>query len=360
MATWLAAYRFGMPLEVNGLASFQWHAHEMIFGFALAVVAGFLLTATQNWTGVETLNGKNLAGLFSIWLAARLFLLSGTTLLPHAAIADISFMLILTVAIAQPVYQVRQIRQIPILLILCLLTAATIAFYLAAISGDQQKVSASLYAGLYLVLGLILFMGRRVIPFFTQRGVGYEVEIDTPRWNDLATWLLFPAFLVAEVYFHGSKAGAFIAASLFILNALRLYNWYTRGIWRKPLLWSLHLAYLMIIAGFALRALQAVISLSPFIAIHAFAVGGIGLVTISMMPRVSLGHTGRSIHDAPAIAYFFIGAMALAAVFRVFAPWLDPSRYALWIFLSGLLWIVAFFLFAVSIGPMLLRKRADA
>jgi uncharacterized protein involved in response to NO len=172
--------------------------------------------------------------------------------------------------------------------------------------------------------------------------------------------MLFPAFIVAEVFFRQSPAGAVIAAALFVLNSIRISGWYTPGIWQKPLLWSLYLSYLIITVGFGLHALQLFTAISPLIPVHAFAVGGVGLVTISMMPRVSLGHTGRSVHEAPATAVVFISMLALSAVIRVFLCWLDPSRYTLWITLSGLLWILAFSLFAVSIGPMLLRQRIDA
>ncbi|NNJ64626.1 MAG: NnrS family protein [Xanthomonadales bacterium] len=360
MAVWLAVYGFGWPLEISGVSRHQWHAHEMIYGYSMAVVAGFLLTAARNWTGLETLQGRGLAGLFVLWLLPRLLLLQGARWLPSAAIADLAFMLILTAAIARPVLQVRQYRQLPVLLILLLLTFSSGRFYLAALSGEAAQVSASLYAGLYLVLALILFMGRRVIPFFTERGVDYPVELGNARWNDGLSWLLFPAFLVAEVFFPHRPAGAVLAGLLFLLNGLRLAGWYTPGIWRKPLLWSLYLAYLLITLGFGLRALQPLAGLPLLMPVHAFALGGIGLVTISMMPRVSLGHTGRSVHEPPAGVPVFIGIMALAAASRVLLSWLDPSRYLLWVTLSGLLWILAFGLFALSIGPMLLRQRIDA
>ncbi len=359
MAGWLAIYGSGWPLEINGFNRVQWHAHEMIYGYTLAVVAGFLLTAARNWTGLETLHGRALAGLFLLWLLPRLLLLEGARWLPSAIIADLAFLLILTAAVTKPVLQVRQFRQLPVLLILVLLTFSSGRFYVAVLSGEQASVSASLYAGLYLVLALILFMGRRVIPFFTERGVGYAVELRNARWNDRLSMVLLPAFLATEVFLPHRPEGAFIAAGLFVLNALRLAGWYTPGVWSRPLLWSLYLAYLLITLGFALRALQP-LGLPPTMAVHAFAVGGIGLITIAMMPRISLGHTGRSVQEPPGAARVFIIVMALAAVCRVLLTWLDPSRYGFWIQVSGLMWILAFGLFALSIGPMLLRQRIDA
>lgn len=360
MVLWLGVLHQEWNLDISGLTIFQWHAHEMIYGYALAVVAGFLLTATQNWTGRETLNGKDLAGLFALWVMARVFMAMGPNWLLHAAIADIFFVSTLTMAISGPVFEVRQWRQLPVLGALVFLTAGGVSFYLGLFMGNSWLVSASVYAGLYLVLGMILFMGRRVIPFFTERGVGYEVVLKNSRWNDWLSWPLFLAFIISEAYFRGSAWGALVAASLFVLNSLRLAGWYTRGIRSKPLLWSLFLAYLLITVGFALRALEAVIAMPPLVAVHTFAVGGIGLVTISMMPRVSLGHTGRNVHDAPAVVTAFISLMALSGVFRVLTAWLDPAHHKLWLTVSGILWVTAFLLFIVSIGPMLLRARIDA
>lgn len=360
MAGWLASYRYGLRLDLGALAPVQWHAHEMIFGYAMAVVAGFLLTAAQNWTGVETLRGGALFALFLSWLAARAWLVAGALLQPLAALADCAFALGLLGAVAVPVLKVRQRRQAPVVLILALLAAAQIAFYAGLLTGRPGWSTAALQAGLYLLLGLVLFIGRRVIPFFTGRGVGVPVEPRNRHWNDVAGWLLYPPFLLAETFFGNSGVGALLALVLFLLNALRLADWYTAGIWEKPLLWSLHLAYAAITLGFLARSLVAVGWVPPQFPIHVFALGGIGLVTISMMTRVSLGHTGRNVHEAPPAALYFLAAMLLAGLTRTLAAALDPTRYLFWISLSGLLWIGALSLFAATIGPLLLRPRADA
>jgi len=360
MATWLAVYRFGLHIEVSGMSIFQWHAHELIYGYAMAVIAGFLLTAAQNWTGVETLSGKGLAGLFLLWMLARVLMAPGTAWINVAGLADLAFILGLTFAIAHPVLKVRQKRQAPVLLILGLLAAGNACFYFGALFDAPKLLSGSIYGGLYLVLGLVLFMGRRVIPFFAERGVGYPVELRNSRWNDIASWILLPSFMVSELMFATGAAGAAVAAALFLSNTWRLAGWYTPGIWRKPLLWSLYLAFALLTLGFLLRALAFISPVPPLIPIHAFAVGGIGLVTISMMSRVSIGHTGRNVHEAPRIVPVFLSLIVLSGTIRILFTLLDPSRYTLWITLSGLLWIIAFGLFAVSIGPMLFRKRADA
>jgi uncharacterized protein involved in response to NO len=360
MAAWLAVYRYGLPIETTGLSPSQWHAHEMVFGFAFAVIAGFLLTATWNWTDQETASGGPLAMLFAAWALARVLMLSGTGLLWFAAAADLAFMLGLAFAVARPIIKVGQKRQAPILLILALLTAANLLFYLGAAGWIPHGVHYGVHGGLYLVLGLVLFMGSRVIPFFTERGVGYEVQLKRRRWNDVATSALFPPFLLSEVLLPHHLLGASLAAALLILNSVRVSGWYTLGIWQKPLLWGLFAAFMMINLGFLLRALMPVTAIPDYLPIHAFAVGGIGLVTVSMMARVALGHTGRNVHQSPPAVMLLLVGMALSVVIRVFLPLVDIAHYTLWVTVSGFAWIVTFALFVLVFAPLLIRPRADA
>lgn len=359
MAAWLGVYRFGLRLDFAGISLFQWHAHEMIYGYAMAVIAGFLLTAAQNWTGRETASGGFLALIFAAWVAARALLLFGTSLLEYAAAADMAFILALAVAVARPILRVRQKRQAPVLLILALLATGNLVFYLGAAGWIPRGVHLGVHGGLYLVLGLVLFMGSRVIPFFTERGVGFEVQLKKPRWNDHATVALYPLFLLCEVLLPQQLPGAVLAAGLFILGSLRVAGWYTPGIWRKPLLWGLFAAFVMIDLGFLLRALTPVTAIPGLLPIHAFAVGGIGIVTVAMMARVSLGHTGRNVHQPPRLIWLLLPGMVLAAVLRVVLPLADPTRYPLWVTLSGLAWILSFALFAVVFIPMLARPPAN-
>jgi len=359
MILWMAVYVFHAPVEVSGISMFQWHAHEMIFGYAVAVIAGFLLTATPNWTGEKTVTGTGLGLLFAIWILARVLMLCGTRFLLYAAIADLLFMLGLGIAVARPILKVRQKRQAPVLLIIGLLTAANLAFYLGASGHLDRGAYLGVHGGLYLILGMVLFMGRRVIPFFTQKGVGYPVELTNARWNDITTFILYPGFLLSELFFQFHLAGALFAAGLFILNSLRVNDWHTLGIWKKPLLWGLFAAFIMINLGFLLRALMPVTAIPDYLPIHAFAVGGIGIVTISMMARVTIGHTGRNVHQAPPIMALLLILMVLTATVRIFLPLLDPGHYRLWIAASGFMWIMSFSLFAAAFIPLLVKPRVD-
>lgn len=360
IALWVLLYRGNLAFDLVGIAPSQWHAHEMIFGFALAVIAGFLLTAARNWTNQETASGLALALLFLAWAAARLLLLPGVGLVLVAGVADMAFMLGLGFAVARPILKVRQKRQAPVLLLLSLLILANLSFYLGAAGWYPAGIRLGLQGGLYLVLGMVLFMGSRVIPFFTQRGVGYEVEIRQQRWNDVATFTLFPLFLLSEVLLPRHLLGALAAAGLLILNSLRVSGWYTPGIWRKPLLWGLFVSFLMINIGFMLRALMPVTAIPDFLPVHAYAVGGIGTITISMMSRVTLGHTGRNVHQSPPVVALLLVGMGLSVVFRVFLSLVDMAHYTLWITLSGVAWTLTFGLFVLVFAPMLVRPRVDA
>jgi uncharacterized protein involved in response to NO len=360
MGVWLAVYRFGFQLSLERLSVFQWHAHEMLFGYAMAVIAGFLLTAAWNWTGQETASGPGLAVIFALWVLARLLMVNGTGYIVYAAVADLAFMASLAFAVARPIVKIRQKRQAMVLLLVFLLAVANILFYLGVLGIVDQGVHLGIQGGLYLVLGLVLFMGRRVIPFFMERGVGYAVELKNSRNNDIATYVLFPAFLVSEVFFPHHLAGALLAGGLFVSNSIRVHGWHTLGIWQKPLLWGLFASFLMINLGFLLRAMAPVTALPGYLHVHAFAVGGIGIVTMSMMARVTLGHTGRNIYQSQLLMTVLLGCMALTALIRIIFPLMDPVNYQLWIVVAGSMWMITFSLFSVIFIPMLVMPRADA
>jgi uncharacterized protein involved in response to NO len=359
MATWLGLYRFGLELHLDGISMFQWHAHEMLYGYAMAVIAGFLLTAAWNWTGERTATGAGLAWIFFPWLLARLLMAAGTPYLLYAATADVFFILALGFATGRPIVRARQKRQIPVMIIVLLLALANLAFYLGAAGLWEQGVQLGIYGGLYIVLGMVLFMGRRVIPFFTQRGLDYPVELKNSRLNDIATFILYPLFLLSEVLFPQNAAGALLAAALLVSNSIRVNGWHTLGIWQKPLLWGLFAAFLMINLGFLLRALSVLTGIPDYLHVHAFTVGGIGIVTLSMMARVTLGHTGRNVHQAPNIMTLLLLSMVVTTTVRVFFPLADPQNYQLWITAAGALWIASFTLFSIIFIPMLSGPRVD-
>jgi len=356
---WMGSYLLGWAWP-RGEAALTWHAHEMIYGYAMAVIAGFLLTAVRNWTGVATLNGIPLLLLLLCWLAARLLVLAGDALpLLWTAVADCLFGVLLLVAVSYPVARVRQYRQIGILSKLLLLLLANLLFYAGMLGLFPAGVRAGLYSGVYLVVALILVMARRVLPFFIQNGVAPRAQVKNRTWLDIASLVLFLALWIVDVLWPDTAPVAALAAILCLMHALRLAGWHHPALWRVPLLWVLFLAYAALVTGFALKAAVFLFGLSPFPALHAFTYGGIGLFTLGMMTRVSLAHTGRSIHELPAVVTPMFTLLAAGAVVRVLLPLLDPAHYQMWITVALVLWIVPFVLYLVVFLPMLLRPRVD-
>lgn len=356
---WTVAYTFSLSPPLRSMSSFQWHAHEMIYGYSLAVIAGFLLTAVSNWTGIRTLHGAPLGALVGLWAAARLAMLFGDALIEAAAVLDLAFVAALGVAVARPIVRARQWRQAGVLVKLVLMGVGSACFYLGALGYLEPGLHWGVYGGLYLVLGLVLTIGRRVIPSFIEGGVGYPVKLFNARFLDISSLVLFLALFIVELFVPNQNALTGIAAALFVVNAARLVGWHTPGIWKKPLLWSLYVAYAFIVAGFLLLALSGFAGTSKFAAIHAFAYGGIGVVTLSMMVRVSLGHTGRDVHNPPRLAGIALLALSIGAACRVFLPVLLPGYYPVWIALSQLLWIGAFAVLVAVLFPMLTSPRVD-
>lgn len=359
MAMWFAILQFHVVLPFASLSGSQWHAHEMLYGYSLAVIAGFLLTAVKNWTGVETLTGKSLAFIFGLWALARLLFLLGEHYLVIAAGFDILFSVVLIIAVAYPVFKTRQWNQGIILVILSLLLVFNTIFFLGAFGIVKHGLSLGIYGGLYIIIGLVLFMARRVIPFFIERGVGYQVKLFNSKWIDSLIIVLWAGFFIAEILFSQKFIAALFALSLFIVSAIRLLGWHTRGIWSRSMLWSIYLACWFISLGFLLQAASYFSGVSEFLAIHAFSVGGVGLMTLGMMSRVALGHTGRDVSQPTKLISFSFWILALASVARVLLPLLDPSHYVIWIGIAQILWITAFIIFTMVYFPILCKPRVD-
>jgi len=359
MGLWMGIYLLGWPFPTTGITVYQWHAHEMIYGYSMAVIAGFLLTAVRNWTNVPTASGVSLMLLTLLWAAARVAMLFGDNYIAWAAGFDILFMLALMTAVAMPIVEARQWKQLGILTKLVLLLITNICFYLGALGMLMTGAYWGVYGGLLLIISLILMMGRRVIPFFIERGVGYPVQLFNAKWIDISSMVLFLLFFLSELFLDAPSFTFILTGALFILNTIRLYGWHTPGIWKKPLLWSLYVSLLFIDLGFLLFALNAVIGVPRLLAVHAFAVGGVGLITLAMMSRVSLGHTGRDISQPPLVASIALGILILAAVFRVIVPIFAIQQYPMWIAISQGLWILAFALFVIRYLPILIAPRVD-
>ncbi|NPA71225.1 MAG: NnrS family protein [Gammaproteobacteria bacterium] len=363
---WLMLFQGMMTLPVDNITLTEWHSHEMIFGFTLAVATGFLLTAVKNWTGVNTPSGAPLAILFSLWIGGRIgwFLpallpnLSFEILLVTAAF-DLLFNLYFAIAFAQPILKTKQWKQTGLLAKVMLMGLFNAIFYLGVFGIIDDGIWLGTYGGFFIILALVLNMGRRVIPFFIEKGVAETVTLANPKWIDHGSLGLFLLLTLSELFAQSPKLTAVIALLLFFVGNMRLINWYTPGIWAKPMLWSLYLGMVFIQMGFAFYAIEAFIPGFKSLAIHALTMGGIGLITLGMMTRVSLGHTARNVNEPPKSHATILRLIVLATLIRTLFPALLPEHYALWIMLSQFLWISAFALFTVRFAPMLIQKRID-
>ncbi len=358
---WLHVYqgKIELSLPVN-LAPSMWHAHEMIFGYAVAVIIAFLLTAVSNWTGQKTMTGKPLIILSALWLSSRiLYFYPFSFSFIVTAILDTLVLVLFTIDFTIPIIKTRNIRQNGFVAKLVLLIIANILFYLGVFGILENGVRYGLYLGLYLVLAVVLVLGRRVIPFFIQRGVNYSVEIKSPKWLDISSLIVFTIFTVWDVFFTANTYLAVLSLVLFALYSIRLYFWHTVGIWKKPLLWVLWLSFFFLNAGFLLKSLAIFFGLNPYLATHAFALGGIGLVTVGMMARVSLGHTGRDVFNPPKVIKYIFMLIVAAYLFRVILPIFLPSSYMLLLVISSTFWAIAFLLFVFVYLKILIYKRPD-
>lgn len=359
IAYWLAIY-FGITqLPAGAPPPALWHAHEMLYGYSLAVVAGFLLTAVKNWTGQQTPHGLPLAALFIAWMCARLVWLLDASLVTLAAVFDLGFILALVCALALPVIVTRQWRQLAILSKLVLLGVGNACYYLGTLGYFEGGVQIAIYGALYLLIALILTIGRRVIPFFVERGVGYQVTLYNSRWIDTASLAFFLAFFISELFLKTPWLTQLTAAAMFLITTVRIVGWYTPGIKTTPLLWSLFIALGFIDLGFLLIATQQWTLASPYLPMHAFGVGGIGIMTMGMMARVAIGHTGRDLAAPPRALLWCLGSMLLGAMVRVILPAVLEQHYRLWVGISGTCWIIAFTLFASAFLPILSQPRTD-
>jgi len=356
---WGGVYVYGWTAPRLPFTPMQWHAHEMIFGYGMAVVAGFLLTAVRNWTNLPTLHGYSLAGLATLWLAARAagWMIPGQIL--PMLLLDLLFDAWLIVAIFRPILRAKQHDQIGILSIVVLLALANLCFYLGVQGVLEQGIAWGMYSGLYVLLALIFTMARRVLPFFIERGVGYPVSMRNSQWLDRSSLMLLLLFMIAEVFWRNVPVTAALAGLLFCLHAMRLAGWYTHGIWKKPLLWVLYIGYGNAAFGFLLKALAPFTSLSPALALHAFALGGIGMITAGMMARISVGHTGRNIQQHSRLLAPIFMLLTLAFVARVVMPMVAPMFYTWWIGVAQAAWLAAFALFVWVYTPILVRPRID-
>lgn len=351
----LWAAQFSGYVPSGYLQGSVWHGHEMLFGYTMAVIAGFLLTAVRAWTNEPTPRGVPLMALAALWVCGRVLVL--TPFGVAAAVVNAAFPVAVAVAIGIPLWRSRNVRNYFFVGLLVLMGALIIAVHLAL----QERFELSPRLGLQLALDVVLFImvviGGRVIPMFTNNGVpgaNATRNVLVEKFALGAVILLFAADLLKL----SQTAIAMIAVIGALAHGVRLYLWKPWRILATPLVWILHAAYAWIVMHLALRGLSTLELLAGSSATHALTVGAIGGLTLGMMTRTARGHTGRPlVADGFELTVFLL--IQGAAVVRVFGGITSSGLHMVSVQLSALLWAAAFGLYAVRYWPVLTRPRVD-
>lgn len=359
---WLPLLLAGMDLP-TAFAARDWHIHTMLFGGVMAIVAGFALTAVANWTGRPPVAGGLLLALVSAWLAGRFAVSTSAWIgLGPAAMIDLAFPCALAVVFAREVIAARNWRNLRVVAVVAALGAADLAFHVeAAVSGRADHAAR---ASIALVLVLVMLIGGRIIPAFTRNWLATRRAVRLPSAHSvldsasmalamvaLAAWTVAPA--------HPLTATLLVAAGIAaVVRLARWRGWATRS---EPLLLILHVAFATIPLGFAAVATSILdpSAVDPAAAVHVWAVGTFGTITLAVMTRASRGHSGRPLTAGPLECAIF--ALVLAGfTARVLAPEAGEA-WAGALELAGLAWAGAYLLFAIGYAPMLFRRsRAGA
>ena len=359
VAIWLGAF-LGYLRIPTAFSPLAWHAHEMIFGFVVAVIAGFLLTAVGNWTQRETVIGAPLLGLSALWLLGRVAMLSSQAW-PRAltVLVDLSFLPCLIAVLALPLWLARSYRNLPLLGILVALFACNLAVHLAGLGVPTGMTARqACLTALDLVLVIIGIIAGRVFPLFT-RNATRVATIRSSVWLDRASVVSLVALASADAAFPDTQLTAATAGLAATLAVARAWHWGARHTLRQPLLWVLHAGYVWYVVGLALRAVHGFTGAIPAsLATHALTVGAIGGLTLGMMARVALGHTGRPLVVSRTMAGAFLAINGAAAA-RVLVPWLAPDYYFASLVAAATLWTGAFLVFVVVYTPLLTTPRID-
>jgi len=350
---WAAQFSGWLPAAY--MRSGVWHAHEMLFGFTTAVIAGFLLTAVRNWTRMDTARGPGLMALVLLWILGRIAV--ATEWHVFSAVVNAAFPIAVAVSIGIPLQRSHNSRNYFFVGLLVLMAGLVLAVHLAL----PERLGLSAASGLQLALDLVLFimavMGGRVIPMFTNNGVAGADATRKALIEKLALGSITVLFAADALHLPDTYV-AIVAVIGALSHGARLCLWKPWRTLATPLVWILHAAYAWIVIHLMLRHFAAMHWVSASSATHALTVGAIAGLTMGMMSRVSLGHTGRplKVTRVETAAFFLVQAAALVRVFGEIAL---PVWYMLSIEVSAVLWAAAFGLFAIRYWPVLTRPRLD-
>lgn len=355
---WLAVFAGEISLP-TAFAPRDWHVHEMLFGYVAAVIAGFLLTAVPNWTGRLPIQGKPLTVLFSTWLAGRLAVsLSAEIGWAEAMMLDSLFLLLLAAAAAREIVAGRKWGNLKVVGIVSLLAIVNVAFHVEAHLNGLAEYSTR--AGIALVVTLVGVIGGRIVPSFTRNWLARQspgrMPIPFGRFDAVA---MAAGVFALLIWITAPRGGLAAAALCFagLLHLARLSRWAGERTFPDRLVLILHVAYAFLPVGYFLTALSALDLTAPGAGVHAWTGGAIGTMTIAVMTRASLGHTGQALAASPTTQVLYL-AVVTAALARICAA-LEPAHADILLPVAGVAWTVAFLGFALVYAPLLCRPRKD-
>ncbi len=356
MVLWIGMWAGGLSLP-TAFDPISWHAHEMMFGYLGAVIAGFLMTAIPNWTGRMPIVGWPLAVLVGLWLAGRVavaFSAGGAWL---AAVIDLAFPVALVAAMGREIAAGKNWRNLPVVGLVALFTLANLLFHLEAMQGGAPYAGVGLRIALAAAITLVSLIGGRVVPSFTRNWLVQQRSpiLPTPFGKaDKAVMALGIAALVLWIF---APAQPVVGAALLLAGLAhfwRLLRWSGRRARGEALVWVLHVGYAFVPLGFLAMAAAAAGWIPAAAGQHIWMAGAIGLMTLAIMTRASLGHTGRPLTASTATTGIYLAL--IGSVLARLAYGLRPEAMGL-LHLAGGLWIVAYAGFAVVYWPVLVRPR---
>lgn len=333
----------------------SWHAHEMLYGFTMAIVAGFLLTAVANWTGGAPARQIHLAGLCLLWIVGRIVLNFDVGLPTWGIIAvEVSFIPVLAASLAIPLIRSWNKRNFIFLTLLSVLFACDLWFMLSA---DKTP----LYVALMMILIMVSLIGGRIIPAFTVAALRRKniQAFQTPQMKmDIAALMSLIAVTLCLVFAKETLLLTLCAGISALIHVLRIRHYHSLKTLDDPMLWILHVGYLWLVVGLGLLALTGLKVLAIPMVVHALTAGCVGSMTLGMMCRVTLGHTGRNLTASKLTTIAFV-LMQGAALIRVFGPMISSEFYTNWIVGSATLWSICFLVYLGVYTPMLATPRPD-
>ena len=359
---WLPLFHGEIALS-SAFAPRDWHVHELLFGYLPAVITGFLFTAIPNWTGRLPIRGWPLMGLVAVWLAGRLCVtFSAHTGWLVAMLVDTAFLLLVAAAASREILAGHNWRNLKVVILLLLLLAGNVAFHLEAHVEGAADISIRL--GIAVVVVLIALIGGRIVPSFTRNWLVREnpgrLPVPFGRFDVVAIAVGALALSLWVAVPIGVLTGSALAAAG-VLHLVRQGRWAGDRTTGERLLMILHIGYAFVPLGFLLNAASAFGYVAPGAGVHAWMVGAASTMTLAVMSRATLGHTGQQLTASVATQAIYL-AIIVAALSRICAV-LDPAHSDAMLHVSALAWVVAFFGFALSFGPLLIgidRRKSSA